>query len=112
MSDINAAPTAADTIPNEIPIPVDSEPASSSIPEFVSETLYIQNLNEKIRIDGSSLSNRYSTHVDHTPQSSSHLYAVSSSRMVRYSMSSRTTTFACVVKHSFHLHLRTLPKKP
>lgn len=50
MSDINT-PTAADTISNEIPIPVDSDPASSSIPENVSETLYIQNLNEMIRID-------------------------------------------------------------
>ena len=54
MSEINAA-TASDTTPNEIPIPVDSDPASSSIPENVSETLYIQNLNEMIRIDGSSL---------------------------------------------------------
>jgi hypothetical protein len=53
MSDINAT-TAADTISNEIPIPVDSAPDSSSIPEQVSETLYIQNLNEMIRIDGSS----------------------------------------------------------
>lgn len=53
MSDINTA-TAADTISNEIPIPVDSDPASS-IPENVSETLYIQNLNEMIRIDGSLL---------------------------------------------------------
>jgi len=50
MSDINT-PTATDTISNEIPIPVDSDPASSSIPENVSETLYIQNLNEMIRID-------------------------------------------------------------
>ena len=54
MSDIDAA-TAADTISNEIPIPVDSDPASSSNPEHVSETLYIQNLNEMIRIDGPSL---------------------------------------------------------
>jgi hypothetical protein len=54
MSDINT-PTAADTISNEIPIPVDDDPASSSIPENVSETLYIQNLNEMIRIDGSLL---------------------------------------------------------
>lgn len=51
MSDINAT-TATDTISNEIPIPVDSAPDSSSIPENVSETLYIQNLNEMIRIDG------------------------------------------------------------
>lgn len=61
MSDIIAAPTAADTISNEIPIPVDSDPASSSVPERVSETLYIQNLNEMIRIDGSSLSDHEST---------------------------------------------------
>jgi hypothetical protein len=53
MSDINAT-TAADTISNEIPIPVDSAPDSSSNPENVSETLYIQNLNEMIRIDGTS----------------------------------------------------------
>ncbi|KAI0005556.1 hypothetical protein BJV74DRAFT_805238 [Russula compacta] len=53
MSDINLASTAVDTTPNEIPIPIDAivAPASPSKPEFVSETLYIQNLNEKIRID-------------------------------------------------------------
>ena len=60
MSDINAAPTAIDTISNEIPIPVDSAPDSSSNAEHVSETLYIQNLNETVRIDGLSLSNRHS----------------------------------------------------
>jgi RNA recognition motif-containing protein len=49
MSDINTA--TAEPTSNEIPIPVDSDPASSSIPEHVSETLYIQNLNEMIRID-------------------------------------------------------------
>ena len=54
MSDINLAPTTADTISNEIPIPIDAVPDSSSNPEHVSETLYIQNLNEKIRIDGLS----------------------------------------------------------
>ncbi|KAF8499250.1 hypothetical protein F5888DRAFT_1802635 [Russula emetica] len=50
MSDINAA-MATDTISNEIPIPVDSAPASSSDAENATETLYIQNLNEMIRID-------------------------------------------------------------
>ena len=53
MSDINAV-TASDTTSIEIPIPIDSVPESSSIPEHVSETLYIQNLNEMIRIDGTS----------------------------------------------------------
>jgi hypothetical protein len=53
MSDINLATTAADTTPTEIPIPIDDvETTSASKPEYVSETLYIQNLNEKIRIDG------------------------------------------------------------
>jgi hypothetical protein len=55
MSDINVATAAADTPPNEIPIPIDDvETNPASKPEFVSETLYIQNLNEKIRIDGST----------------------------------------------------------
>ena len=54
MSDIDPA-TAADTTPNEIPIPIDSvATTSTSKPEYISETLYIQNLNEKIRIDGST----------------------------------------------------------
>jgi hypothetical protein len=68
MSDINLA---ADTISNEIPIPIDAVPASSSNSEHVSETLYIQNLNEKIRIDGSScltVSVRTLT-ISHSPQS-------------------------------------------
>jgi len=52
MSDINLATAAADTPPNEIPIPIDEvETTPASKPQFVSETLYIQNLNEKIRID-------------------------------------------------------------
>jgi hypothetical protein len=51
MSDINLPPTTADA---EIPIPVDAIPASSSDSDNATETLYIQNLNEKIRIDGSS----------------------------------------------------------
>jgi len=51
MSDIDPA-TAADTTSNEIPIPIDNvATTSTSKPEFISETLYIQNLNEKIRID-------------------------------------------------------------
>ena len=54
MSDIDPA-TAADTTSNEIPIPIDNDATTStSKPEYVSETLYIQNLNEKIRIDGST----------------------------------------------------------
>jgi len=54
MSDIDPA-TAADTTSNEIPIPIDNvATTSTSKPEFISETLYIQNLNEKIRIDGST----------------------------------------------------------
>ena len=53
MSDINLATTAADTSPNPIPIPIDDiETTESSKLEYASETLYIQNLNEKIRIDG------------------------------------------------------------
>ena len=54
MSDIDPA-TAADTTSNEIPIPIDDvATTSTSKPEYISETLYIQNLNEKIRIDGST----------------------------------------------------------
>jgi hypothetical protein len=111
MSDINLAPTTTDTISNEIPIPIDAIPDSSSNPEHVSETLYIQNLNEKIRIDGLSPL-IVIVHADYLSQSSRHLCAVSSSRTVRYLMLSRTTTFVCVVKHLSPLRLRTLPKKP
>ena len=111
MSDINLAPTAADPLSNEIPIPIDDVPASSSNPEHVSETLYIQNLNEKIRIDG--LSRLIVTlHADHLSQSLRHLCVVYSSRTVRYLMLSRTTTFVCVDKHLSPLRPRTLPKKP
>jgi len=54
MSDFDPA-TVADTTPNEIPIPIDNLATTSTTqPEFISETLYIQNLNEKIRIDGST----------------------------------------------------------
>jgi hypothetical protein len=54
MSDINLAiSTDADASSTEIPIPIDDDAAiSGSKPEYASETLYIQNLNEKIRIDG------------------------------------------------------------
>jgi hypothetical protein len=54
MSDFDPA-TVADATPNEIPIPIDNvATTSTSKPEYISETLYIQNLNEKIRIDGST----------------------------------------------------------
>jgi hypothetical protein len=53
MSDFDPA-TVADTTPNEIPIPIDNIETTSTSNEYVSETLYIQNLNEKIRIDGSN----------------------------------------------------------
>jgi hypothetical protein len=62
MSDIQSAPIAIDTTSsNEIPIPVDAVASPTSKPEYeyVSETLYIQNLNEKIRIDGTSLGTFY-----------------------------------------------------
>ena len=51
MSDVIPAPMSPDTTSVEIPIPIDPAPAPTK-PEFISETLYIQNLNEKIRIDG------------------------------------------------------------
>jgi len=87
MSDIDIN-TTADETPNEIPIPIDAVESQPSKPEFISETLYIQNLNEKIRIDGVSCScTRNSTPADlHLSQSSKHLCAAFSSRMARYSM--------------------------
>ena len=54
MSDIKPEPMTIDTTSNEIPIPVDAVASPTSKPEQISETLYIQNLNEKIRIDGLS----------------------------------------------------------
>ena len=51
MADANPAQVVVTSTSNEIPIPVDDvTPAQPQ--EFASETLYIQNLNEKIRIDG------------------------------------------------------------
>ena len=66
MADIAAPPVAPDAVQGVIaaPAPVPgaiaavpsagapAAPAPSAEPEFVSETLYIQNLNEKIRIPG------------------------------------------------------------
>jgi len=53
------ADPVADSIPTDsaqdtaIPIPVSAAaPPPSDEPEFISETLYIQNLNEKIKIGG------------------------------------------------------------
>lgn len=84
MSDFDPA-TVVDTTPNEIPIPIDDvATASTSKPEYVSETLYIQNLNEKIRIDGSTPVTVVCTRVLITSlQSSNHPCAVSSSLTVR-----------------------------
>ena len=64
MADISAPPLAApplaaDAAPNGapvvapapvVPINTSQQPAAPQQPEFVSETLYIQNLNEKIKI--------------------------------------------------------------
>ena len=66
MADIAAPPVAPDAVQGVIaaPAPVSGAvaavptsgapavPAPSAEPEFVSETLYIQNLNEKIKIPG------------------------------------------------------------
>ena len=68
MSDVKPALVSPDPVSVEIPIPIDSEPAPTK-PEFVSETLYIQNLNEKIRIDGSSPSFFTYSRVQHLLQS-------------------------------------------
>lgn len=60
MAEISALPVAMDDVSNPIDInamQVTSIPAAPVIPaepepENASETLYIQNLNEKIKIDG------------------------------------------------------------
>ena len=69
MAEVAAAPSMAmevDGLP-QIPIegapgvapPVPAQPEAPAVPEHVSETLYIQNLNEKIRIPGMLSSSTY-----------------------------------------------------
>ncbi len=112
MSDNNPAPVAPDATSVEIPIPIDIDAAPvPTKPEFISETLYIQNLNEKIRIDGPSPSSFTYTRVYHLLQSSNHLCGAFSSRTVRYSTWWHTTTCGCADKRLFHLRQRMLPKK-
>jgi hypothetical protein len=75
MSDNKPALMALDTASSdEIPIPVDAIGSPTSKAEFVSETLYIQNLNEKIRIDGLSLGT-FSVRVPTTFISSQSIFA-------------------------------------
>jgi U2 small nuclear ribonucleoprotein B'' len=51
-----------DEVPPSVPdamedvVATNAEPAAPTEPEYISETLYIQNLNEKIKIDGRLLS--------------------------------------------------------
>lgn len=84
MSDVKPEEVAQDPTSVEIPIPIDPEPAPTK-PEFVSETLYIQNLNEKIRIDGSPPSPFTYSRVHYLLQSLNHHYVVFSSLTARYS---------------------------
>ena len=69
MAEVVAAPSMAmevDGLP-QIPIegapvvapPVPAQPEAPAVPEHVSETLYIQNLNENIRIPGTCLLSVY-----------------------------------------------------
>ena len=110
MSDISPAPAATDTMSIEIPIPIDAAPAPTK-PEFISETLYIQNLNEKIRIDGSSLSSSNYPRIHRLLQSSNRLCVAFSSLTVRYSTWWHTTTCGCADKRLSHSRQRMLPKK-
>lgn len=58
MAEVEAAPVVAmegvadDAAPAAPEQTVPAEPEVPEEPEFTSETLYIQNLNEKIKIDG------------------------------------------------------------
>jgi U2 small nuclear ribonucleoprotein B'' len=50
MAEVSVAPDAPEAMQDVISTePTPSVPAE---PEFISETLYIQNLNEKIKVDG------------------------------------------------------------
>src|SRR6266404_6489388 len=102
MSDITPAPTTPDGTSVEIPIPIDPESAPTK-PEHISETLYIQNLNEKIRIDGFSLFLSIYAPFIILFQFSKRPCADFSNRMVRYSTWSHTTTCGCADKRLSHL---------
>lgn len=58
MAEVAAAPVAdamqgvVDTAAPEVPVV--EAPAVPQEPEYKSETLYIQNLNEKVKLDGTS----------------------------------------------------------
>jgi U2 small nuclear ribonucleoprotein B'' len=61
MAEISAAPVPADSTisapqtAEATPTPATSTPQPPTQPEHKSETLYIQNLNEKIKIDGPNI---------------------------------------------------------
>lgn len=50
MAEVSASP-APDAMQDIVPS-VSDEPIVPTEPEYISETLYIQNLNEKIKVDG------------------------------------------------------------
>lgn len=110
MSDIKQEEVAPDPTSVEIPIPIDPEPAPTK-PEFISETLYIQNLNEKIRIDGPSPSPFTYSRVHYLLQSLNHHCVAFSSLTARCSTWWHTTTCGCADKRLSRLRQRILPKK-
>jgi len=62
MADVQTAPLSGTPVPAE-------EPVQPTQPEISCETLYIQNLNEKIKIDGmESYDHSYEPKISHLSQ--------------------------------------------
>lgn len=59
MADGTQIPAANISVPVPVTSAAPSAPAAPQEPEFISETLYIQNLNEKIKIPGTGILSSY-----------------------------------------------------
>jgi hypothetical protein len=87
-------------------------PSAPPEDEYSCETLYIQNLNEKIKPEGSPYFISYDVHFNqYFVQFSRHRYVASSKHTVKCWMLLLTTTCACEARRLFPFHRPRLQRK-
>jgi hypothetical protein len=88
------------------------EPSAPPEDEYTCETLYIQNLNEKIKPEGLPYFISYDVNSNqYFFQFSRHRYVASSNHTVKCWTLSHTTTCACEVRRLFPFHRQRLQRK-
>jgi len=114
MTEVDAPVTNSDAMEGVLSTGAGTTEPSSAPPEeeYSCETLYIQNLNEKIKPEGSPYFVGYDVNFNqHSLQFSKHRYADSSNHMAKYWTLLHTTICACEVRPLSLSHQPRLQRK-